>query len=560
MRRRPDDQHGGIELLDVVAEPTGAVDEAVSSSGSSRWLPLALVGVVGLGLAGVATSGGDPSAAPTSEPTPSVTVSVPEPEPSTTARRGPLYGDGPDLDWMPVPVDVGTAAFTWSESAFVALDGDTAWRIELGTEGRPISANPTSPLVDHPDYIARRSGSAWILTPSDPFVDHLLVVRDAQGDAVRVELPPPTEENASEFVRPSRWIEAAVVGERVVVSLIDGNRVNLDAIAQRAPIDLPTSPFAFVDYETLWIEDDRSGQPMPFLLTDLGLDANEIQALRLAANDQETRVFSIDLVSGAADPALDDTEFFVPELAVNDGVLSLSWQGTTGGRRATTADGVVWEETLVDPGNSTYMIEFGSVMYRPLESLGGSARVERSIDDGATWQRSPSPISEAPSAYTPESVFIGSPWVEFDRQGASYEIPSDNPDVIVTLSPNEGWVTVAAASDPEVLLFDGTTWGDRIQWTPTLGVVILDADGTTLTRLRQEDIDTATHRDRADHDIAFGSWPLDADEAEWRVVSLRETFGVDARRVAFVAGSDAILAVVTTTSGYELYISPLTAS
>lgn len=549
-----DDLSDEIELLDVHQTEAAAPSTETLSSGGSRSGTLAVVAalaVAALGIAGLASNGSDEAAAPTTSPITAPAPSTTVVEDSTTNgdRVVAQIGDGPELVWDRVEVEVGATAFRWLSDSFVGSSRLTDYRLR---PNRSLTVSVGGLAGPEPEI----QSSSPVIGDGSTNPSELVFPDPTARDVARVTITPmPTA--LSDLVEPKVELAVERIGERTLVLQTAAGVLNIDEFRLRTGISLdPIFDVVVSAVEIAAYSDDRE-EIVSIALLDLS-DA-DLAALRIV-DEPEQRLSIID-ADGTIETvqlelgqiswlAVVDDEFIIGAEELWRSADGRSWEPTSdetprfGGLRAPGSDGVL----------------FG-LAFSPSDGF-----ITTSTDAGRTWRRFPRPMNNTwtissvspiiattgwasdPPIQTPAapSVITADFELRFDSEGASFELSTRDGTTLLsggTGDPASGFRFVPGSSD--IWFVDPATGTeiarfDRSEFTAALA--------TSLTLSGDAQL------------VGFADVSRNTGNPEWSLTPVNELFGPDALSVEFVPGDGWFLASVITTTGRELYVAEVPAS
>lgn len=556
-----------IEILDLDAPFDDGGSEVLELNGGdspSRARGLAAVVLGGLAMLGVVTTGNTPAPEP---PAPSVII---PPTPADIAEQeraaeiaeleaiyGVRIGDGPGLIWDPVVWNIDTTEFRWIDDGFVGQNGDTEWTIEPRTLGPSISQRQSLEIA-YAGYSMVLVDGARLMVPQLSTEDHLIALV-GERDPVRFELPPLAFAPTTDLVTVDRaWFGGVVVDEQIVVAGYQAVSVDRDVLGARTGRDVSAIDWFEVSGDRLRLRSPGGGYDDPILFDDVGFTDDEIADFQLIEQYQAV-VLSLNLLSAGVEAApLELSDFNGPIVKAPAGV-GLTWTDEDGqGWLSTSDDGSIWS---TGPFEQNGFLSFSDATLYSFP-FGGSSDLERSTDLGRTWQSTRRPlgwsfnnaaIDDTLFVAETQSIEVGDPFsiavndynVTVDDLGRSYEvIETATGEVIASrqVEPRGGFSRAFS------VYAEGITVND-----PDSGEKLLTITQGALLQAYSDAIGLAPP------EVAMTRWDRSDDDPKWLIQPVAELFD-DAVRVNFVPGDEYVLAIVTTTRGYDYYVARTAAS
>jgi len=541
-----------IEFLDAAPSPATQVDHVESGSSNRSGAAAAVVAAIA---AAVFVVGFDNSPPPPEAP--DVTIERTEnTDPQLTEREqledqfGVDIGDGPDLVWQPVDVDVDTRSWLWTGDNFVSDNGTTARSVGYGDAGLAVSERP-SLLIDYPDYQFSAFDGGQLLVPIDSALDHVIVIRDRTP--VRIELPEPPGVPTSALFETYLWAQGEIVGDRLVVRLSASGSINLDELEARTDIDLTGIVYAQARRGEIHLFSRESG-PAPDRISfeDAGLSPLELSEVELLGNDVN-QLFTIDLRASTVEP-LDFPDFqYIDQLVLSPGgELLLGWADTNELEwDSSTNDGITWSTERST--KNRWVVSSGT----QLVDLASQFTISRSGDGGRLWVDTVDPLRNSARAVAGDVIALGRPQNNYGTDAG-----------VIVDTENDFWLTMFDHGERFELrgirTFEtplATGWiedpmsGASRDWLASEFVFTDPRTGDELLRVSEFAVESAFAIESPMETIAFARWPVGIADPEWLITSPVEVFGAGALAVDFVGGDQQLMAIVTTIDGFEFYIA-----
>lgn len=555
-----------IEILDLNSfydKPEQEIVETEPSGSLSTIAVLAGLVVGGIALFGVVTTGNTPAPEP---PAPSVTVPLPpvDPEEATLAAEvaeleatyGVEIGDGPDLRWSRVIWKIDTGEFTWVDDGFVGHDGITEWTIRPNLVGPSVLEQDSLELA-YPDYELQHIEGARLLIPTQGGADHMLVIA-GDRDPVRFDLPALENPPTTDLVRLVRFAwDGVVVGDHAIIASYRYPQVDLEVLGDRVGRDLSGFDFVAIGENglRLRIVDNPGDEADLINFVEAGFTTAEIAELQRINNEPgQPETLALNLVSGGTELVpIAELQWAQAVAEVSNGA-AVAWIDLDDQNwLSTSSDAIAWSTRPLSVDDGTVWFS-GSRMYT-LPANGRSIR--RSNDLGGTWERTRRPFASSSVSLAVNDVLIVSG--EQPESFSDQPVSVDTGDYVVTITgagrsfeltnPETGELVLSGTLDDSAtgVAFDPFGSGLAIA-DPESGEELLSIPQGALLQAYAN----ASNLDVPD--IAFARWDPDADDPEWHIQPIDALFN-DAVRVDFKVGNGHVLAVVTTTRGYDYYVA-----
>lgn len=544
---------GDIEFIDAVVpgQPDEAETVTTPASGRGGLAALALVAVIGLGIASLA-SGSDDFSPETTEAPPTTTEPQPDEaalEDISTGEEAPTFtlGAGPPLVWRAVPTDTAANNWRWVEDRFIGIDDERSLELVPGTDNSRLASffppiggidiNSTSSVFG--DGTSSPSQLTFSSPPS----------LEPSGPSIMIDpLAPP----ANELVDFQTEIAAERRDDDVLVLQTVTAVLNIEAFRSRTGITL--DPIFGIEIDDAEISLFGTGESESIPVAEIGLTDADLAALRLI--NEPITVVSFGLLGGSA-------EVVDIDLARIDWIAVVDDEFVAGGNELRrSVDGINWQSTSEDtPRFGGLLVPSADDVLTGLSFEQSDSFITLSDDAGRTWRPVASPMSntwQVSSSFpvlaatgwtnnsfleTPEDWSVFTPRFELriTNSDDSFELLDRNGTVLLsglTGDPSSGFRFVPGSLD--IWFVDPATGVEVARFDRTLFNSSLGAAQTIAGNPQL---------------VAFADMSAAATSHEWSLTPVNELFGEQALSVEFVAGNGWLLADVTTSTGRDLFVA-----
>lgn len=543
-----------IELIDVDDDErsTSATEQVSTSTRRTGGLAVAAVAAVALGVAALAGTG--PEAPPTTE-APSTTEPPPPPRSTDGAvaevDRGPtaFVGDGPELIWQSVDVDIQAGEFRWADGGFFALTPSSALLIEPTPRD---GANTTTLEGTEPDRFAT-SSELVVIESSDSEVELLFLEPGQPRLALPPSTAPVTDLVTVRFTYTVERRDADVV-------VLEQARASLDVerFRDRLALDAEVIFSVEINPTVITASTPTGRERVPIDAVDLSPD--DLAGL-LLINEPTERFFTGQLggMASVIEVGIQRADW----IAVIDDDFLVGGSGLW-----RSSDGVDWEPITTDTPPFSGLPRPGpDGRINGLAFEADAGFFTSSTDLGTSWQRTARVLDDTWQVVTSDPIVAMTGWSGVPERATS------SPERILTptheLLIDQGGQTFELFDRSGSLLsagrLDDPTSGFRFVpgamsfdfFDPTTGMQLADIDLDRFSR------SVAAQRTTSGDPqlIAVADLRRRADDAqEWGLAPITDVFGPDALAVDLSAGEGWLLADVLTETGRAIYLSEVPAA